>query len=127
MLTCNSNYISLTDGMCYNYGMFDYERNILNRITERLRERFSERIIAVYVFGSRARGDHEEWSDFDVLVIVKDKAPEIETEIISLFVDEEIQSGISFSAVIKDIKAFEMEKYFNTPFYKNIMREGVLL
>lgn len=107
--------------------MFDYERNILNRITERLRERFSERIIAVYVFGSRARGDHEEWSDFDVLVIVKDKTPEIETEIISLFVDEEIQSGISFSAVIKDIKAFEMEKYFNTPFYKNIMREGVLL
>ncbi|MGB9716143.1 MAG: nucleotidyltransferase domain-containing protein [Thermodesulfovibrionales bacterium] len=100
---------------------------MLNRLTESLKKQFPDRIIAVYVFGSRVRGDHGEWSDFDVLVIVKDKTPEIETEIISLFVDEEIQSGIPFSVVIKDIKAFKMEKKFNTPFYENITKEGVLL
>jgi predicted nucleotidyltransferase len=107
--------------------MYSYEKNILNRLTESLKEQFPDRIMAVYAFGSRVRGDHGEWSDFDVLVIVKDKTPEIETEIISLFVDEEIQSGIPFSPVIKDIKAFEMEKNYNTPFYENIMKEGVLL
>lgn len=107
--------------------MYVHERNILNRITKKLGERFPGRIIAVYVFGSRARGDHGEWSDFDVLVLVTDKTPEIETEIISVFVDEEIQSNVPFSPVIKDIEAFEREKNFNTPFYENIMREGVLL
>ncbi|MEW6570529.1 MAG: nucleotidyltransferase domain-containing protein [Nitrospirota bacterium] len=107
--------------------MYSYEKNILNRLTESLRQRFPERIMAIYAFGSRVRGDHGEWSDFDILVIVKDKTPEIETEIISLFVDEEMKSGIPFSIVIKDIKAFEMEKKLNTPFYENILKEGVLL
>jgi predicted nucleotidyltransferase len=107
--------------------MYSYEKSILNRLTESLRERLPDRIAAVYAFGSRVRGNHGEWSDFDVLVIVRDKTPEIETEIITLFVDEEIQSGIPFSAVIKDMKAFEMEKQFNTPFYENLMKEGVVL
>jgi uncharacterized protein len=107
--------------------MFTYEKNILNRLTENLKEKFPDRIMAVYAFGSRVRGDHGEWSDFDVLVVVKNKTPEIANEIISLFVDEEIQSGIPFSPVIKDINAFEMEKHHNTPFYENIMKEGVLL
>jgi hypothetical protein len=66
-------------------------------------------------------------SDFDVLVLVKDKTHEIEADIISIFVDEEIKSGLSFTPVIKDIQAFEMEKKFNTPFYEHIIKEGVPL
>jgi predicted nucleotidyltransferase len=107
--------------------MYRHEKEVLKRITEKLRKRFSARIISLYAFGSRVRGNHDEWSDFDVLVIVKDKKPDIESEIIGIFVDEEIKSGISFTPVIKDIRAFEMEKKYNTPFYGNIIKEGVLL
>lgn len=107
--------------------MFNHEKNILNRLTKSIKERFPDRIMAIYAFGSKVRGDHGAWSDFDVLVIVKDKTPEIENEIVSFFVDEEIQSGVPFSPIIKDIKAFEMEKKFNTQFYNNISKEGVLL
>ncbi len=107
--------------------MYAYEINILKRIMGKLKERFSDRVVSVYAFGSRVRGDHDERSDFDVLVIVRDKTPEIEAGIINIFVDEEIGSGLPFSAVIKDVKTFEKEKEFNTPFYRNIMEEGVLL
>ncbi len=107
--------------------MYAHEKNALKRIIEQLKERFSNRIVSVYAFGSRLRGDHDEWSDFDVLVVVGDKTPEIESEIISIFVEEETKSGLSFTPVIKDIQAFELEKRFNTPFYENIIKEGVLL
>jgi len=107
--------------------MYTYEINILKRIIGKLKERFSEKVVSVYAFGSRVRGDHNEWSDFDVLVIVRDKTPEVEAEIISIFVDEEIESGLSFTPVIKGIEAFELEKKFHTPFYENLMKEGVLL
>jgi len=106
--------------------MYNHERNILKNITARLRERFSERIQGVYAFGSRVRGDHDEWSDFDVLIVVKDRNPAIENEIIDIFVEEELKSGVIFSPVIKDYTAFEKEKYLNTPFYENIQREGVV-
>ncbi len=90
--------------------MHEHEKETLRQITEKLRDKFSNRVVSVYAFGSRVRGDYDEWSDLDVLVIVKDKSPEIEKEIIGIFVDEELQSGIPFGTVIKDIKDFELEK-----------------
>lgn len=107
--------------------MFAYEKEALGRAVKMVREKLSDRIVSIYTFGSRARGDYEGWSDFDVLVVVKDKTPEIEAEIINTFVDEEIKSGLSFAPVIKDEESFEMEKRFETPFFENIMKEGVPL
>jgi len=107
--------------------MYAHEKKVLKRITEKLKKRFSERIVSVYAFGSRVKGNFDEWSDFDVLVIVKNKNTKMETEIISIFVDEEMESGLSFAPVIKDIRSFEMEKKYRTPFYENVTKEGVLL
>ena len=107
--------------------MFAHEKEALERAVKRVREKLSDRIVSIYAFGSRVRGDYEEWSDFDVIVVVKSKTPQLEAEIVSIFVNEELRSGIPFSPVIKDIKTFEMEKRFNTPFYRNIIKEGVLL
>ena len=109
------------------FAMYAHEKRALNGITKSLREQFPERVRGVYVFGSRARGDHSEWSDFDILVVVKDRDPLIEEAIISSFVDEELRSGLIFTPLIKDQKAFESEKRFNTPFYENLTREGIAL
>lgn len=107
--------------------MFDHEREALKRITETLKGRFPDRIISIYAFGSRVRGDHEEWSDLDVLVVVKNKDPDIEKGIIDIFTDEEMETGIPFAPVIKDVRVFERERELKTPFYQDIMKEGVLL
>ena len=107
--------------------MYAHERRVLDRITKTLRERFPERIQGAFAFGSRARGDHGAWSDFDVLVVVKDRDPSIEQGIISLFVEEELQSGLQFTPLIKDLKAFQSEKKFKTPFHENLTKEGIPL
>lgn len=104
-----------------------HERDTLHRIAAHLRERFSDRIAALYAFGSRVRGNHDEWADFDVLVVIRDKNPRVESEIIGIIVDEEVKSGLSFTPVVKDARAFEMERGFHTPFYENVAREGVPL
>jgi len=107
--------------------MKSIERKALNKIVESLKERFPERIREVYAFGSRVRGDYTAWSDFDVLIVVKDKDPSIEEEIVGLFVDEELEIGVPFAPLIKDQRAFEKERAFKTPFYTNILNEGISL
>ena|SRR3990172_5784511 len=107
--------------------MTAHEKESLGRIAEKLRQKLADRIVSIHAFGSRARGDHDQWSDFDVLVVLKDKEPRIESEVIGIFVDEELESGTSFTPVIKDARALELEKKFHTPFYENIVREGVPL
>lgn len=107
--------------------MYPHERKTLTEITQLLKKKLPDRIIAVYAFGSRVRGDYDAWSDFDVLIIVKDKSPELESDIISIIVDEERSRELSFSPVVKDIRAFDLERSLHTPFYENIMKEGVEL
>ena len=107
--------------------MLTIEKEVLERIIAKVREVFPGRIASVYAFGSRVRGDHDGWSDFDVLVVVREKTPLIESGIINIFVDEEIAGGVNFTPVVKDFEAFELEKRFQTPFYKNVTGEGVLV
>ncbi|MBI3392080.1 MAG: nucleotidyltransferase domain-containing protein [Nitrospirae bacterium] len=99
----------------------------MRRIARKLRKRFANRIAAVYAFGSRVRGDHDAWSDFDVLVAVRDREPHIEEEIVGIFVEEELRTGLQVTPLVKDARAFDREKALHTPFYRNLMAEGVSL
>ena len=105
--------------------MFPYEKALLQRISDRARRQFPGRIVSVHAFGSRVRGNNDTWSDFDVLVVVKDKDPLLESGIIGIFVEEEMPAGASFTPVVKDVRAFELEKKHHTPFYETIIKEGV--
>jgi uncharacterized protein len=48
---------------------------LLADLKRRLERRFGERFVALYLFGSRARGDHEPDSDIDVAVILDQEMP----------------------------------------------------
>ena len=105
--------------------MHSNERKSLERISFTLKKKLPEDIIAIYAFGSRVRGDYREGSDFDILVIVKNRTIKIEETIIDVFVEEEMESGLSFDPLIKTVSSFELEKQHHTPFYQNIQNEGI--
>jgi predicted nucleotidyltransferase len=107
--------------------MFNHDKMALNQIAGLLKEKFSDRIEYIYAFGSRVRGDYGDGSDFDVLIVVKDKTPDIERRIIGLIVDAEESMNMSFTPVIKDAASFAREREINSPFYQNIINEGVRL
>ena len=107
--------------------MYSHEKKVLERISSSLKRKYPENIVSVYAFGSRVRGDHAEGSDFDVLVIVKKRFIAVEEAIIDAFVEEEMNSGVSFDPVIKTLSSFELEKHHHTPFFENIEQEGITL
>ncbi|MBS7645856.1 nucleotidyltransferase domain-containing protein [Candidatus Bathyarchaeota archaeon] len=48
-----------------------WDKPLVERAVERLVEELGDRVTAVALFGSRARGDSKEWSDFDFLIVVR--------------------------------------------------------
>ena len=81
----------------------------------------------VILFGSRARGDAKQDSDWDVLILT-DTPVTIEIERLfryKLF-DLELETGEVFSTFIYNKKVWNT-KHKVTPFYKGIKKEGVRL
>lgn len=81
----------------------------------------------VILFGSRARGDAHEDSDWDVLVLLnQDAITSVDMDHISYPIRElgweldEMINPIMFTRHEWEAKSF-------TPFYKNVMKEGVVL
>ncbi len=106
--------------------MFSIEREAIRRVTERLREVLGENLVAVVAFGSRVRGDFNGESDFDVLILVRKRDFEVIEEVVKAFDEEEERTNIPFSPIIKPIDIFQKEGAFNTIFYRNIKKEGIV-
>ena len=88
-----------------------------------------ERLSQIIVYGSYERGDYNDYSDADVMILVKMSEAEIkkiENEIYDLAFEIEMNTGVDISPVIKNENQYE---YWSDtlPYYKNIKREGVVI
>ncbi len=100
---------------------------ILQKVVDKSKQIFSLNLNSVILFGSYARGDFDEDSDIDVLILVDlppDKLMGYRSHIDSLCGDLLLEYGVVVSAIEKDLKTYN--QYANTlPFYKNIIKDGV--
>ena len=82
----------------------------------------------IILFGSEARGDARPDSDIDLLVLLSGEKKSIdrEMEICGQMMLLEIQTGIYVSPKVYLKKDWE-NRPFVTPFYLNVMREGIVL
>jgi len=77
----------------------------------------------VVLFGSRARGDYSDDSDWDFLILLSQNATEkIKRTIRDKIFDVELKSDEIISSLIEQQE--EWEKFWVTPLFKNIEREG---
>jgi predicted nucleotidyltransferase len=97
---------------------------ILNRIKAGISEKDPE--AEVYLYGSRARGDHRADSDWDILVITTRKkiTLEYETELRDPIYDIELESGQIISLLVYSELDWKTRMPYS-PLFSNIKKEGL--
>lgn len=86
-----------------------------------------EKLSAVVLYGSYARGDHDDESDIDIMVIVKCATEELSRFrhlLTSVSSRLSLEYGVTVSVTIADAESFDRYGSF-LPFYININREGI--
>lgn len=83
---------------------------------------------SLILYGSRARGDAREDSDYDLLVLA-DREPDMELEqaIVGRLVPLEVRTGKVLTVLVYSRSQWESALYRAMPFHKNVTREGVLI
>lgn len=99
----------------------------INEYVSAIRTCLGDSIKSVILYGSYARGDYNDSSDIDVMILVDvdDKdIHRIENIFYDLAFDSELKYGKCLSPVIKNVDSFD---YWSDtlPFYKNVKKEGV--
>lgn len=101
-------------------------QTILNDLRQRLTQLYGPRLVRLVLYGSQARGDAEEGSDVDVLVVLDGEVrPGEEIRRTGGIIAElSLANDVVISCAFVSSKRFTAEKI---PFLLNVRREGVSL
>ncbi|OPX37875.1 MAG: hypothetical protein B1H11_05265 [Desulfobacteraceae bacterium 4484_190.1] len=88
-----------------------------------LRQKLGERLKKVILYGSQARGDAWEGSDYDVLVLVDERTPVIREAVIDAGVEMMDRYETLFAALIYNEQEWRRARGF--PLTWNIEQEGI--
>ena len=91
----------------------------------RLKERLGDQLLAVTLYGSRARGDAHQGSDFDMIVEVRERTPEVQDAVVELDVEMMNDFDELFVGMLYDESEWKRTERF--PFGWNVSREGIAL
>jgi predicted nucleotidyltransferase len=100
------------------------KNKILKRITELALAKYPDS--EIYLYGSQARGDAKEFSDWDLLILLNNKniSFEIETSLMDEFYELELETGEIFSPLIYS-KTDWTNNHSSSSLFENIQREGI--
>lgn len=103
--------------------------NIIMEFTNQIKEVLGNDLRKVILYGSYARGDYNQNSDIDIMVLTTltdDEIREVKNTLYDIAFDFQMECGVDISVIVKN------EEHFNywlgaLPFYNNVQREGVVL
>lgn len=106
--------------------MNNHEKKVAERIKDLIKQKDSTAKVVLY--GSHARGDFNDSSDWDILVLLDrdDVDIRLEQEFRHLLFDLELEISEPISIYVHSKSSWD-KNFSVTPFYKNIQREGVVL
>jgi predicted nucleotidyltransferase len=101
------------------------ERTIIQEFKREIEKLENLDLKAIFLFGSYARGEAEEGSDIDILLIFKNK---ISSELTCKVREISNALSLKYDVVISEFLFTEKEfQKYNTPFLLNVKKEGILI
>ena len=102
---------------------------ITDEVVKRIFENKRLKIAKVILYGSYARGDSNDYSDIDIMVLCDNRETELDdvrylTNVISSRIS--LENDVDVAVLLKDQKQFE--QWVNVlPFYQKVRNEGIVL
>jgi predicted nucleotidyltransferase len=106
------------------------ERRALQAFIVQLRQRYGTGLRRVVLFGSKARGDFDDESDLDVLVVVRTPGGEfwpLWQQIADIAWKVEFEYGVVLTTIIRSPAEYRQMQRDNLLLFRNIDRDGVVL
>ncbi len=103
------------------------EEKALQRFKEILAEQFGREIVSVHLFGSKARGDAHSESDIDLLVVTQREDWRLKEQIGKVATKILLDYGVYLSVKVLGKSVHQKLVNVDSPFIRNILREGILL
>jgi len=104
-------------------------KKLLEEITKQVRELLGHKLKSVILYGSYARGDYDNESDIDIMVLVNsngNELREIEKKVFQIAWDIGFDYSIVVTAFVNNYDLFHSRTAV-LPYYRNVVNEGVPL
>jgi predicted nucleotidyltransferase len=99
------------------------EKKALDALKLELNKRYE--LLDLKIYGSKAKGLDTPESDLDVMVVLKNFTPLIESEIDDLIFEINIENDCLITAIFFDQEELELGPLSESPIYKKISQEGI--
>lgn len=103
------------------------KNEIVHSFSDDVRKLLRDNLVGQYLFGSTVRGTANADSDIDILIIVKELNYDMRKMISSLASEYSLRYDISISPIMKEVEVWQKNRFYQTLFYKEVEREGILL
>lgn len=106
------------------------ERAALDALVRRLRQCYADNLLRAVLFGSKSRGDSDEESDIDVLVVMRlpnDDYWQHRRQLSAMAGDLDLEYNVILSTILADEAEFAEMRRANLLLYRSIQRDGVEL
>jgi predicted nucleotidyltransferase len=98
---------------------------LLEKLTENVKISLGNNLKKIILFGSRARGDFQTDSDYDILVLVNEYHQDIRKKLNDIGGDFFYEYSLLFPMIAITEKRFQTDIY--EPFLRNIRKEGKIV
>ena len=92
---------------------------------KKLNQNFGKQVKKIILFGSRAREDSVEFSDYDILIIFDKTSPQIKGKLQDLAGEMLYEYSVVFSVFCFNEEDLYRRRY--SPLFLNIQKEGIVL
>ena len=103
------------------------ERTAITEYVTRIQQRFADLILAVVLFGSKARGEGDAESDIDLLVLVKDATHAPRSELWRIAFDVSLEYNVVLSPRVFDEARWAETRRIRVPLYRAIATDSIYL